>query len=389
MIQFILLQANNSFGTNSGLNILSSADALMRANATSWNLLWDDAVSPSSDLWKGLIGIANIFIIIGIVWTVYKKSHEIFHEAKYDMRAIIQMVIPFFFIGILMLNKGIFLANSIRLVRTVSYYQISELYKQQVAGITLQDAVNSLAQTQAANTRAQQIFSDCVGQNGQDLQDCMSSPDKVNALEQVMAGSSNALPGNVANLLCGLITVCGIIQNTSSVIQGVTQGLSPSQILQNMFISPFISVAQAILQALQWAVVNSLELALLLTALFAPIAVGLSALPISGRMFWTWASGFLALLSVNLGYSILTGLMAITVVSMTSASGNSAGVTGIPQTISDLGFLLFAAIVSPLLAGAVGTFGGISLYQGISRAANDVTKGVTNAIVNVVRVVPT
>ncbi len=217
----------------------------------------------------------------------------------------------------------------------------------------------------------------------------MSSPDKVNALEQVMAGSSNALPGNVASLLCGLITVCGIIQNTGSVIQGVTQGLSPSQILQNMFISPFISVAQAILQALQWAVVNSLELALLLTALFAPIAVGLSALPISGRMFWTWASGFLALLSVNLGYSILTGLMAITVVSMTSASGNSAGVTGIPQTISDLGFLLFAAIVSPLLAGAVGTFGGISLYQGISRAANDVTKGVTNAIVNVVRVVPT
>ncbi len=389
MIQSILLQANNSFGTNSGLNILSSADALMRANATSWNLLWDDAVSPSSDLWKGLIGIANIFIIIGIVWTVYKKSHEIFHEAKYDMRAIIQMVIPFFFIGILMLNKGIFLANSIRLVRTVSYYQISELYKQQVAGITLQDAVNSLAQTQAANTRAQQIFSDCVGQSGQDLQDCMSSPDKVNALEQVMSGSSNALPGNVANLLCGLITVCGIIQNTGSVIQGVTQGLSPSQILQNMFISPFISVAQAILQALQWAVVNSLELALLLTALFAPIAVGLSALPISGRMFWTWASGFLALLSVNLGYSILTGLMAITVVSMTSASGNSAGVTGIPQTISDLGFLLFAAIVSPLLAGAVGTFGGISLYQGISRAANDVTKGVTNAIVNVVRVVPT
>ncbi len=52
MIQSILLQANNSFGTNSGLNILSSADALMRANATSWNLLWDDAVSPSSDLWK-------------------------------------------------------------------------------------------------------------------------------------------------------------------------------------------------------------------------------------------------------------------------------------------------------------------------------------------------
>ncbi|EAZ88198.1 hypothetical protein [Crocosphaera chwakensis] len=321
MIQPILLQANNSFGANSGINILSSADALMRANATAWNALWDDAVSSNSFLWEGLIGIGNIFIVIGIIWTAYKKSNEIFNEAKYDMRAIIQMVIPFFFIGILMLNKGIFLANSIRLVRTVSYHQISRLYQQQVAGISLQDAVNSLAQTQAANTRTQQIFADCVGKSGQALQDCMSSPDKVNALQQVMAGSSNALPGNVASLLCGLISVCGIIQNTGSVIQGVTQGLSPSQIMQNMFISPFISIAQSILQALQWAVVNSLELALLLTALFAPIAVGLSALPIAGRMFWTWASGFLAILAINLGYSILTGLMAITVVSMTSASG--------------------------------------------------------------------
>ena len=101
-------------------------------------------------------------------------------------------------------------------------------------------------------------------------------------------------------------------------------------------------------------------------------------------MFWSWASGFAALLSFHFGYAILTGLMAITIYSMQSSSGNASGLAGIPELLSDIGFLLFTAVVSPLIAGSIATFGGISLFSGFSKAASDGLNVVTNVVTSVV-----
>jgi hypothetical protein len=115
-----------------------------------------------------------------------------------------------------------------------------------------------------------------------------------------------------------------------------------------------IPIIRFVLSSMQWGFVNILEAALLLTATFAPIAMGLSLLPFQGRPILAWLIGFISLLGVQLGYTIIVGLAAIVVV-------NSNG-----ELVTDVAFLFFLSVFAPLLAVIVSSGGGITLYRGIT-----------------------
>jgi hypothetical protein len=114
-----------------------------------------------------------------------------------------------------------------------------------------------------------------------------------------------------------------------------------------------LQLVRVILYALQWMVVNLLEAALLLTALFAPVAMGLSLLPFQGRLIFAWLVGFLSLFGVQFGYNLVVGLVA-----------NRIGQTA-TSTLNDLGFALLLAIGAPVVAGLVAKGGGVAVYSGL------------------------
>ncbi|MGK7944094.1 MAG: hypothetical protein AB4058_06465 [Microcystaceae cyanobacterium] len=367
-------------GAGGAGNVVNSSQAIMRANAASWNKLWNDAVAPDSELWIAIVGLSKILLGFALIYAFYKYSTEIFNGREYNFSKIIELLTPSLLVGLLLLNDGYFLATGVKLVRDVSYDQISRVYEVQINGISLREATESLQQTATANADARALFRDCIRQTGEEFQTCVNDTAKQEGLQEIVTQNNHSLAGNFAQVLCTLSPACAI---TNAVSTGISNGWNPSQILSDLFASPFIAIAQSILTALQWAVSNGIELALLLTALFAPIAAALTIMPLAGGMFFSWASGFLALISFSLGYALLSGLMALTIFSMQSSSGNASGLAGIPELFSDLGFLLFTAVVSPLIAGGVATFGGVSLFQGFSNAASDGLKAVTSVVTSV------
>lgn len=370
-------------GSGGAIDVLQTASDITQANAASWQTLWDSAISTQSELWQAIIGLSEILVAVSFLYAIYKNGSEIFQGAEYQLSKVIEFITPTLLVGILLANNGFFFVNLIQITRTVAYHQVELFYRANLNGINMETAVNAVQQTTRANMDARRLFRDCIDQSGDELNACLNDAAKAEGLGQVVQNNDDSLTGNLAQILCNLVPGCGI---GSSVANGISHGWNPSQILADMFASPFMAIAQSILTALQWAVSNGIELALLLTALFGPLAAALTIMPIAGRMFWSWASGFLALLSFHFGYAILTGLMAITIFSMQSSSGNASGLAGIPELLSDLGFLLFTALVSPLIAGGISTFGGISLFTGFSNAASDGLRAVTNVFTSVVTV---
>ena len=368
-------------GSNGAINVLQNANTITQANAASWQTLWNDAISTTSELWQAIISLSQILLGLSFLYMAYKNSAEIFSGYDYQLSKIIEFITPTLLVGILLFNNGFFLVNLIQITRTVAYHQVNLFYNANINGIQMKQAVEAVEQTTRANMSARRLFRDCIDQSGDELTACLNEQAKSTGLEQVVENNNNSLSGNFAQTMCNLLSGCNLI---SSVVGGISNGWNPSQILADMFASPFIAIAQSILTALQWAVSNGIELALLLTALFGPLAAALTIMPVAGRMFWSWASGFAALLSFHFGYAILTGLMAITIYSMQSSSGNASGLAGIPELLSDIGFLLFTAVVSPLIAGSIATFGGISLFSGFSKAASDGLNVVTNVVTSVV-----
>ena len=368
-------------GPNGAINVLQNANTITQANAASWQTLWNDAISTNSELWQAIISLSQILLGLSFLYMAYKNSTEIFSGYDYQLSKIIEFITPTLLVGILLFNNGFFLVNLIQITRTVAYHQVNLFYNANINGIQMKQAVEAVEQTTRANMSARRLFRDCIDQSGDELTACLNEQAKSTGLQQVVQNNNNSLTGNFAQTMCNLLSGCNLI---SSVVGGISNGWNPSQILADMFASPFIAIAQSILTALQWAVSNGIELALLLTALFGPLAAALTIMPVAGRMFWSWASGFAALLSFHFGYAILTGLMAITIYSMQSSSGNASGLAGIPELLSDIGFLLFTAVVSPLIAGSIATFGGISLFSGFSKAASDGLNVVTNVVTSVV-----
>lgn len=104
--------------------------------------------------------------------------------------------------------------------------------------------------------------------------------------------------------------------------------------------------------AFQWAV----EIVLLITALLAPLAMGLSLLPVPAKPIAAWFSGFAGVYLIKLNFNLISGLAAYAV-----------SVSGAMSTSLLLPVLL--GVFAPILAVLIGLQGGSTLFNALSSAA--------------------
>ena len=109
------------------------------------------------------------------------------------------------------------------------------------------------------------------------------------------------------------------------------------------------ALAQALLFAAQWAFVNLLELAMLLTAMVSPFALALSFLPGKGRPIIAWVVGYTSMVMVQFYYNIMIGIMANVVLNSNAYDIN--------------GFLIVMAILGPVLAMKLAQGGGMAVFD--------------------------
>ena len=140
----------------------------------------------------------------------------------------------------------------------------------------------------------------------------------------------------------------GLIQGQNDNLPGVGGGGLRGALLGALG-GTIQALTQALLFAAQWAFVNLLELAMLLTAMVSPFALALSFLPGKGRPIIAWVIAYMSMVMVQFYYNIMIGIMANVVLNSNAYDIN--------------GFLIVMAILGPVLAMKLAQGGGMAVFD--------------------------
>ena len=347
-------------GEADAFEIVSNSINLARSTSLAWNSLWITILQPlDSGLWIGLVRLGLTLAAGSIIFLTLTSGREIVEKQSWsDLTAIfIWPVVIALFLG----SNGNLLSQTVTVARSFGYQQVQKVLQAQLGELTFKNAIAQVTISNIAKQQIENVYSECRSKVGQELIECWESKQAqvqeiVKRAEEQSKGSLEPLR-QFANFLIDR-TAIGAVKNA------VRLTTDPG----GVFRETAIPIIRFILYSLQWAFVNILEAALLLTALFSPIAMGMSLLPLQGRPIWAWATGFFSLFGIQLGYNIIVGLAAVVLVK----SG--------AELASDVAFLFFLSIFAPILAVLVAGGGGIALYNGISSNVKQLIDVFSNAI---------
>lgn len=330
-----------------GLNLLNQAINVTRNTAQSWDTLWNDLISSNGYLWAGMCKLAITLAAASIILVSLKMGSD-YQQGRFSWPDLVASLIWPLVIAIFLANNGSLLSSTVITVRSIASQQVTAILNIQVADLTIKQALTNVTLSINAKQQILAIYTECQGKQAEERTTCLQ--EKLPTVESIVEEAERLNGGPIAELQQLLTDLRNTVLHPLSTLAAATA-----------------SIPVAFLLALQWAFVNMLEAALIMTATFAPIAMGLSLLPVGTKSIWAWATGFLSLFGIQLGYNIVVGLVATVIV--------AAGV----QSVTDLAFVTFISIFAPMLAVAIAGGGGIALYSAINRGVTTTVSTVVSA----------
>jgi hypothetical protein len=375
-------------GSANAVEVLQDALLLSEETRASWQKTWDfSLVTDPTTLWAASVNFAIGIAAFGMLYLAIREGNDVLKQQSWGK--LIEMITWPFIVVFMLGNNGFMLAGVVLALRGVGQSLLDDILQTSLGGVRMQTAIQNVNLDALTIARIRQIYADCDGVVGAQLATCFENAQAeaqgmIDSARGQFEGFNAAASTNF--LQSTIVAPQGSLTQTTNDILGAaadlgnrvgeqtaTDGVDGAfgAILQ-FFLLPFV---EAILYTLQWVAVNLSEAALIMTALFAPIALALSLMPIAGRMIFAWLAGFLGILSYQLGYNILVGLMAFVIINL----------QGTAETVSGLGFLFFSALGAPWIAFQIGQGGGVALYQGLSRRAAAIADGIADAVKLVAR----
>jgi len=327
-------------GAEEGGDILRSSIELSQGTIDSWNQAWIEVFGGGqTGLWTGVVRLGLILGALSLIYLAVKDGSQIVERGSWLelVRLFVWPLVIVFFLA----NNAALLSGTVLLIRGIANEQVSAVLDFQLADLTFADAMSRQGISAAAETQLINLYADCMGLPPEELLACrVERTEEANAI----LDRAEAEAGTTFDLLRQSVEL-----GTQAVLGPAGMVLAPRTFIEDSG----LQLVRVMVYALQWMVVNLLEAALLLTALFAPVAMGLSLLPFQGRLIFAWLVGFISLFGVQFGYNLVVGLVA-----------NRIGQTA-TSTLNDLGFALLLAIGAPVVAGLVAKGGGVAVYSGL------------------------
>ena len=341
-----------------GEELLEGAINLSKDTAEAWNLNWSDLIDPNNEIWSGLCEFGLAIAAFCLIFVSLKMAAENVQGRLFFSELGEFLVWPLVIV-LFLKGNGALLAKTVLLLRNIGHQQVVKVLEAELADVTLRRALADVTLTNTAQEQIGAIYAECQGKGTEEYDDCIVEKQPI--IEEIIAQAEDINGGPLEALSAWTEDTFAFFSNPVTA-----------------FLPSLSSFLKALLYALQWGFVNVLEAALLMTATLAPVAVGLSLLPLGSRALWAWGSGFLALFAMELGYNIIVGLAATVIVT-----------TG-GQTWNDLGFLTIISIFAPGLAVLLGGGGGVALYQGLNNYAMktaqfafNATAGLTTSLIKI------
>jgi hypothetical protein len=336
----IYLLGQNNIGNERAIQSLESAVRLTKITTDSWDRLWDNLVTPEEPLWQALVQLGGFIAALSLIWLLVQKlSHR-----ELNQSSVIEILQFPFAIAILLSGNGFLIAGLAKATRNISLYWLTRILNFTIAGITIDEALQKQLYSNVADSRARQIFSECVDQVGTALEDCVQDPAKIAQANDLLLEITN---GNIAPLRENLLE-----KVAGNFLESI-----------NFVSITFVNAIQFVLNILQWGVVNLVEVAILLDVLFLPIALGFSLVPGSKVSLAKWFAGYVSLLLIPLGYVIIVGLVGV-VLALTEQEGQPLG-----SRYVDLAFLLFMSTFAPWTSYKISKGVGDEIFEGVSSSA--------------------
>ncbi|GGA45947.1 MULTISPECIES: hypothetical protein [unclassified Okeania] len=324
-----------------GSDLINLGSELNQSTTQAWGELWGEAISSSSPLWQALNDLGLLLAGISLLYLAIEKIQPLLEKQSWS--ALADLLIMPLIVVCLLGGNGTLAAGVVQTFYGIGSYNVQFVLTQQIGSSSLdaQTALNEIRQENAEQAIEQEIYADCMNLPPAEQQQCMEDPAREEAANE--AGVDVPSP-----------TVSGG--------NPLTNGLR----------SALITLLMMFLYAIQWAFINCMEAALLMTALLFPPALGISILPVAGKTVFAWASAMVGMFATMLSYNIIVGLTAIVVKKAQVAAGQDMGGT----SFRDIAFAAFIAVASPVLAIYLGQMGGVALFQAISKQAAAVVSGV-------------
>ena len=366
MLTIFLAQTNTN---NAAKDILDAAFQMNQNTTQEWQSLWDYVIfdSANSPLWLALINTTLTIAALGTLYLALAKGIEIVQ--KQDWRELVQILIWPLVIAFFLHNNGYLLAQSVGAYRLVGSKITQNVLAISYGGLSLQAAINDFSISNSSRQQLEAISSECNQYTGDDFVNCFRrNQETIERIVQEAERRNNNQPNYaLRGLAQAMITSAGLVAGSFFPPLGVT--ILASQAAVNTYnavkdhgANVTITIVRGLLMAIQWAFVNCLEIAFLLTALYAPIALGLSILPMQGKPIMAWLTTFTAIMAIQLGYNIIIGLTSIVAI-------KSGG-----QLNNDIAFMILLAIFAPILAYLIGKGGGTAIYENTSQKLTSTLK---------------
>jgi hypothetical protein len=326
-----LLFASIGGTTNAAKDVLVNALNSQDTFKTELDLMWTNVIGAGG-LWSGLCGLGGLFAIVTLVFFTLALIKEFVEEQEFSTN-LSQLIWPVI-VAILLTNNGAMLADLTRGMRGIISGLNNNMLSSVVSQVDLKETYEKAMGRQAAEYYYNIANQDCSNTDLNKYKECMAIYQQ-NA-DSLIPANNNAQNQNFFDAIKN--GIANIFNNIGDGI-GSAVAFVPLQGVK-FFLLTVGNAFQVIV-----------EIALLLTGLLGPLAVGGTLLPVGQKAIFAWMVGFYSIGMVKLCYNIMVGLFSTLLV-----SGDGW---------LDLGFALVMGILAPLLSLVLAVGGGMAIFNSL------------------------
>lgn len=371
--------------------ILNRAVNVNQDAIDAWNQEW--AIIFDSQLFAIVVYMATFAGVVAIAIWMAEEAKEFNSGEALFRKSFYSNLFWAIFIMAMLVPGGNRLSSLVQGLHTFGQEFNQQALEFQLNDIALEDAIRATVSRGTLKADIEAQVNQCTGLVGERQFACFS-----NAHEQVkqmiVAYQSDylvAVPQRLQDIADGLGSMLVPITNIGVLYNGVQGGVEAVRdemakeaatgdgniflggvkgIIGGAMSGQVQAVSQMVLMFVQWAFVNALELAMLLTALVSPFALALSFIPGKGRPIIAWILAYLSMVMVQFYYNIIVGVMATVVLNSNAYDIN--------------GFLIIMAVFGPVLAMRLAKGGGMAVFDAIVSGSVDLVKTAMTTVLKVV-----
>ncbi len=332
-----------------GIGIIEENTNQLKAVQEAWDERWNDIFSGNNGLYLGItefaaVIVAGAFIFFAVLWVKAAMDRGIL-PALPD-------IIWIFVIMAFLFDNGALLGSITLGMRNLINAQTQAVLDIQLGELSMMEALNDVILSQQAKSEIRQLYAECEAKEGQAQVDCfVESGERARELLEEEFKAKGWWTAGVQRQW----------ERLNDIAEGVQQEFeqNPGGLARDPFIGYLVqtsgqALAEQILKGFQWAFSNLIELSMLITGLFGPIAVAGSVIPLQARPLWAWLIGFFSLGMAKFSYNVIVGLAASVVVAADA------------QDMGNFDFLLLISVLAPILALGLAGGAGMAVFRGVS-----------------------